>query len=63
MQSIALPAATVARVEKMIAERNTMQALIDATIQTAREALGVPEGWELRELGRGFEGESAPTME
>jgi len=56
MQSRALPAATVARIEKMIADRQAIQAVIDTTVQTAKEALGVPDGWELRDLRAGFVG-------
>lgn len=64
MQSIVLPAATVARIEKLLGDRQTLQALIDTTVQTAREALGVPDGWELRDLRAGFVGpDAAETAE
>lgn len=63
MQSIVLPAATVARIEKLLGDRQTLQALIDTTVQTAREALGVPDGWELRDLRAGFVGPDATESE
>lgn len=56
MKNIAIPTATQARLEKLLADRQTLQAVIDVTIQTAREALTVPAGWTLNNLAEGFVG-------
>lgn len=54
MKNIAIPAATLTRLEKLLADRQTLQAVIDVTIQTVRESLAVPAGWTLNNLTEGF---------
>lgn len=58
--SISIPNTTQRRLEKLLADRQTLQALIDTTVLTTREALDVPDGWTLSSLTDGF---VAPTKE
>jgi glutamine synthetase type III len=43
-----------AGLEKLLADRQTLQVLIDTTVLTTREALDVPDGWTLSSLDRRF---------
>lgn len=56
MNNIAIPAVTQARLEKLLTDRQTLQAVIDVTIQTMRETLAVPAGWTMNNLAEGFVG-------
>jgi hypothetical protein len=56
--SISIPNTTQRRLEKLLADRQTLQVLIDTTVLTTREALDVPDGWTLASLTDGF---TAPT--
>jgi hypothetical protein len=56
--SISIPNTTQRRLEKLLADRQTLQVLIDTTVLTTREALDVPDGWTLSSLTDGF---IAPT--
>ena len=58
--SISIPNTTQRRLEKLLADRQTLQVLIDTTVLTTREALDVPDGWTLASLADGF---IAPTKE
>jgi len=57
---IAIPTPTRERLEKLISDRQTLQALIDTTVQTVREALVVPEDWILANLADGFTAPAKP---
>ena len=59
--TITLPPATVQRLEAMITQQQAINAVIEATVATLREALGVPEGYTLRNVHEGFVAPSAPT--
>ena len=54
MQTKPLPPATAARLERLLTERQSLQAIIDATVITAREAMDVPPDWTLADLRTGF---------
>jgi len=53
-QAIALPAATQARLEGLLMQREAVTAVIEATVATAREALEVPAEYQLRGVREGF---------
>ena len=53
-ETIALPAATQARLEALIAQGQALNAVIEATVATAREVLEVPEAYQLRNVREGF---------
>lgn len=55
MEPIKIPTATANRLAALLQERDRVQGQINLIIQTAGEALGVPDGWELRDLSVGFE--------
>jgi hypothetical protein len=44
----------VQRLEALLTQRQAVDAVIEATIATLREALEVPEGWQLRNVHEGF---------
>lgn len=54
MDAIHLPPATAARVAELVRQRNEMTALIEATVLATREALGVPDDWQIRNVTEGF---------
>jgi len=58
-ETIALPAATAARLEALIAQGQALNAVIEATVATAREVLEVPEDYQLRNVREGFVAPSA----
>ena len=51
---IALPAATADRLEGLLVQREALNAVIEATIATLREALDVPAEYQLRNVHEGF---------
>lgn len=51
---IEFPPSTANRLAEWVRQRNEITALIEATVVAAREALGVPEGWVLRDVAEGF---------
>lgn len=55
MQTIQLPPQTRSRIEALLAQRNTLQNLLNAIIDTAAEALQVPPDYELRDLNVGWQ--------
>lgn len=59
--AIALPPKTRETIRNLVAERATLQALVEQTdksinniLEAAREMLGVPEGWEIKNTSIGF---------
>lgn len=52
--TITLPPATVARLEQLITQQRAVQAVIEATVATLREALDVPAEYQLRNVHEGF---------
>jgi hypothetical protein len=54
MNAIHLPPATVKRLEALVAQQQAINAVIEATVATAREALDVPDTYTLRNLAEGF---------
>jgi hypothetical protein len=61
--TIHLPPATVKRLEALVAQQQAITAVIEATIATAREALGVPDTYTLRNLAEGFIALPEPARE
>jgi hypothetical protein len=53
-ETIAIPASTRERVQKMLEQRAQIDALIEATLLATREALGVPPMYGLADLNEGF---------
>jgi hypothetical protein len=51
---IMLPPNTIARLEALLTQRQAVDAVIEATVATLREALDVPDGWQLRNVHEGF---------
>lgn len=61
VKPISLPAKTKAILEKKLANRASLQALlqaenqsIDELIEVARDVLNVPEGWTIQSTDQGF---------
>lgn len=52
--NIQIPPATLARLETMITQREQLNVLIDATIVTLRDALDVPDDYQITDIRRGF---------
>ena len=66
--AIALPLKTRETVRTLVAERATLQALLEQNdrsinnmLEAAREMLGVPEGWEITNTAVGFVAPKATT--
>lgn len=59
--TIALPPATIARLEALLAQQQAINAVIEATVATAREALDVPDTYTLRNLREGFTAPQPPA--
>lgn len=53
-QRIALPGTTAARLEEWLRTKAQIEGLIDSTLMAAREALGVPNDWQIRNVQEGF---------
>jgi hypothetical protein len=53
-----LPVPTLDRLTALIQQRQQVESLIEVTIQTARETLGVPAGYVIGDIRAGF---VAPT--
>ena len=51
---ILIPPATLARLESLIAQRNSTDAQIEAVIATLRDALNVPDDYQIGDIRRGF---------
>lgn len=51
---IPIPPATMARLEVMITQRQQLDGLIDVTILTLRDTLGVPDNYQITDIRRGF---------
>lgn len=51
---IALPERTRTRLEEWLRTQQQVQALIDATLMATRDALGVPDEWQIRNVADGF---------
>ena len=54
MTVIPLPPKTRERLAELIRQRDVVTALIDTTIATAREALEVPDNWQIADVQTGF---------
>ncbi len=54
MGPIQIPPATLARLETMITQREQLNVLIDATIVTLRDALDVPDDYQITDIRQGF---------
>jgi hypothetical protein len=54
MQAVQLPPRTLERLSELLRQRDVTTALIDTTITTAREALEVPDDWDIRDVRVGF---------
>jgi len=66
--AIALPPKTREMLRNLVAERATLQALLEQTdksinniLEAAREMLGVPEGWEITKTEVGFTAPMVPA--
>lgn len=59
-EAIALPAQTRVRLEDLLRQREQLSALIEVTVQTARETLDVPQGWIIRDVAAGFVPQQEP---
>lgn len=53
-QTIQLPNRTREALADLVRERQRIDAQINAIVATARECLGVPDGYELRDVLTGF---------
>lgn len=51
---IPIPPATLARLEALIVERNTIDGQIEAIVATLRDALGVPGDYVIGDIRQGF---------
>lgn len=51
---ILIPPATLARLEAMITQREQLNTLIDTTVATLRDALDVPDDYQIADIRRGF---------
>jgi len=52
--AIQIPPASLARLEAMIVQREQLNALIDTTITTLRDALDVPDDYQITDIRSGF---------
>lgn len=52
--AIPIPPASLARLEALITQRNTLDGQIDAIVTTLRDALSVPESYQIGDVRRGF---------
>lgn len=52
---IAIPPKTQARLAELVTAGQSIQQQIDGIVSTLREALDVPEGYQLRDVRIGFE--------
>lgn len=53
-KAIAIPSATLARLEQLITQRNTIDGQVDVIVATLREALDVPPHYIISDVRRGF---------
>lgn len=51
---IALPKPTEERLLELLRQKTLLDAAIEATVQTAQEALKVPDGWTITDARVGF---------
>lgn len=58
-----LPAATRQRIEEWMNQRERLAELINASLFAARDALGVPPNWVVRDIGEGFIDPAMPEGE
>ena len=54
MTSIPLPQPTIDRLTELLRQKATIDAVIDTTVQTAREALNVPADYVIGDVRVGF---------
>ncbi len=52
--AIPIPPATLTRLEALITQRNALDGQIDASVTTLREALNVPDDYQISDVRRGF---------
>ena len=52
---ISLPQRTAERLRALLAQRDALDGQIAAIVETAADALGVPAGWQVRDLAVGFQ--------
>lgn len=60
---VRLPARTRQTLQELLRKRDELAAALELGIGTARDCLGVPEGWQLRNLDVGFEPPAQPDNE
>ena len=54
MNTIHLPQPTLTRLTEYIRQRDMLTALIDTTLATAREAMDIPDDWQISDVRAGF---------
>lgn len=57
---VRLPEQTQRTLAELVRQRDQINAALDLAVATARDCLGVPQGWVLRNLEVGFEPPAAP---
>lgn len=60
-QAIALPEKTQERLENLVRAQQETQRLIDVIVATAREAMDVPDDWQISDVRVGFVGPEKQT--
>lgn len=63
MQPILIPPATLARLEVLITQRNAIDGQVEAIVATLRDALGVPDDYQISDIRQGFIPPPAPPKE
>ena len=53
--TVVLTAEAKALVERLVIERNAAQDRLNVAVLAIKAALGVPDGYELRDVNKGFE--------
>ena len=51
---IPIPPATLARLEQLITQRNTLDEQVQVIVVTLRDALNVPESYQIGDIRAGF---------
>lgn len=52
--NVTIPTATAARLRDWLRAKGEIEALIESTIVTLRDALNVPADWQIRDIDEGF---------
>lgn len=59
--TIPVPPATAARLREWLRLKAEVEGLVETTIGTLREALNVPEDWQIRSIDEGFVAPPTPS--